>query len=186
MRAETMKMAKFALAALLIPACAQQIQLPPQVEKLAEKAKESVDVTLDGNMLRLTARMLNSKDEDEAKVKKLLEGLESIGVRSFQFDREGEYDLKDLDAVRAQFASPAWSRIVGVRAKESGDNVDVYFKAGAGGTLAGVGVIAAGPKELTIVHVVGNLDPERLMELGGRFHIPQMEMETRKELRMVP
>jgi hypothetical protein len=181
-----MKIAKFALAALLIPASAQQIQLLPRVEKLSEKARESVNITLDQTMLKLTARLLNGKDEEEAKVKKLLEGLESIGVRSFQFDGDNEIDSADLAAIRAQFPAPAWSRIVGVHAKDSGDNVDVFFKAGPNATLSGVAVIASGPRELTVVHVVGNLDPEQLMQLGGRFHIPQLDMDQKKESRMVP
>ena len=39
----------------------------------------------------------------------------------------------------------------------------------------GIVVIAAEPRELTIVHISGNLDPEKLAELGGDFGIPRFE-----------
>lgn len=173
------------LAVSLTPVWAQEIKLPANLEKLAEKAEESVVVTLDSNMLRLLAKF--DKDSDEAATKKLLAGLESVYVRSFQFAAEDEYKTADVEAVRIQFQAPTWSRIVGVRSKHSGGDVDVYFKDGGNGKLAGIVVIAAEPKELTFVSIVGSLQPEQLGDLGGQFHIPKLEMTLgsarRKELK---
>jgi hypothetical protein len=36
-------------------------------------------------------------------------------------------------------------------------------------------VIAAEPRELTIVNIIGTLDPEKLADLGGEFGIPRLE-----------
>src|ERR1039457_5248952 len=83
-----MRIAILVLAAGLAPLWAQEIKLPANVEKLAEKAEESVVVTLDSNMLRLFAKFDNNAD---AATKKVLAGLESIYVRSFQFAVEDEY-----------------------------------------------------------------------------------------------
>jgi len=63
----------FVVAALL-PLAAQEIKLPPNLDKLAERASEVVDVNLDGPMLQLAARFLSDKDVDEARVKKLSAG----------------------------------------------------------------------------------------------------------------
>ena len=86
------------LFVVLAPLCAQEtkqdIKLPASFDKLAAKAEESVDVTLDGGMLRLAARFLSDKDSDEARAKKAISGLQSVAVRSFQFAGEGEYDPK--------------------------------------------------------------------------------------------
>jgi hypothetical protein len=162
------------IAVGLTPLWGQEIKLPASVEKLAEKAEESVVVTLDSNMLRLLAKF--DKEIDDAATRKLLGGLESIYVRSFRFAWEDEYKTADVEAIRTQLQAPTWSRIVGVRSKNSGGDVDVYFKDGGNGKLAGIVVIAAEPTELTFVSIVGSLDPDQLADLGGQFHIPKLEM----------
>ncbi len=172
-----MRLATIVLAAAMAPVWGQTIKLPASIERLAAKAENSVEITMDKSMLRLASRFL-SDHGDEAKARKVMGGLESIYVRSFTFSREGEYNTADLDAIRAQFPSPAWSRIVGVRSKEGGDNVDVLLKPEANGQLGGAVVISAEPTELTIVHINGTLDPDQLANLGGQFHIPHLAMNT--------
>jgi hypothetical protein len=41
-------------------------------------------------------------------------------------------------------------------------------------------VIAADPKELTIVHIDGPLDPSDLDKLGGDFGVPRVEVPKQK------
>jgi hypothetical protein len=169
-----MRIAIMVLAVGLMPLWAQEIKLPASVEKLSEKAEESVVVTLDSNMLRLLAKFDKGTADDASR--KLIGGLESIYVRSFQFAWEDEYKLADVEAIRSQLQAPTWSRIVGVRSKNSEGDVDVYFKDGGNGKLAGIVVIAAEPRELTFVSIVGSLEPGQLADLGGQFHIPKLEM----------
>lgn len=169
-----MKIATIALAAAMLPAWAQEIKLPVNLDALAEKADEAVTVTMDKSMLQFAARFLKDKDDEEADVRKLIAGLDSIYVRSFQFKNEGEYSMADVEGVRSQLRSPAWGRLVGVRSRH-GDNVDVYFKDGGNGSLGGIVVIAAEPRELTIVNIIGTLDPEKLADLGGEFGIPRLQ-----------
>jgi hypothetical protein len=178
-----MKIAMIALAAAMLPAWAQEIKLPVNLDALADKADEAVTVTMDKSMLQLAARFLKDKDDEEADVRKLIAGLDGIYVRSFVFKHEGEYDMADIEALRSQLPSLAWGRLVGVRSKH-GENVDVYFKDGGNGQLGGIVVIDAEPLELTIVNISGTLDPERLMDLGGEFGIPRFERSrTHKEAR---
>ncbi len=165
----------FLIAASTLPVCAQQFQIPPNLEKLASQAEETVDVTLDGSMLQLAGKFLSDSDEDQAKVKKLVSGLRGIYVRSYDFHREKVYSEADLESVRAQFPKPDWSTIIGVRSKDSGDNVDVFFKVDANGQLGGIAVIDAEPTSFTIVNIVGKMNPEQLGELGGQFGIPHLE-----------
>lgn len=169
-----MKIAMIALTAALLPAWAQEIKLPVNLDGLAAKADDAVTVTMDKSMLQLAARFLGDKDGDEADVRKLIEGLDGIYVRSFEFRNENEYSMADVESVRSQLQSPAWGRLVGVRSKH-GENVDVYFKDGGNGRLGGIVVIATEPKELTIVNILGNLDPDKLADLGGQFGIPRLE-----------
>lgn len=182
-----MKIAALTAAlALAMPLLAQPPKLPPNLEKLAQKAKDSAEVTLDGPLLKLAARFLSDKDADQAHARKALEGIEGIYVRSFQFDTDTAYDQADLDQLRANYRAPEWSRIVGVRAAADRDNADVFFKITPNGLLGGVAVIAAGPRELTIVSVSGNIDPAVFIELGGHFDIPKLELSPRQFRRMEP
>ena len=162
----------------LAPLGAQEIKLPPSLERLAAKASEVVDVTMDANLLQLASRFLSDKDADDAKVKKLIAGLKGIYVRNFEFAKTGEYQESDVEPVRAQLRNPAWSRIVGVRSQKSGENAEVYVKTD-NGKIGGLVVLATEPKELTIVSIEGAIDPDQLSELGGHFGIPKVD--TRKE-----
>ena len=172
-----MKFVAVLLFAALLPLGAQEIKMPASLEKLAAKADETVDVTLDASLLKFAGRFLSDKSADEAAAKKILAGLESITVRSYEFSREGQYDPADLDEIRAQVKAPQWSRIVGVRSKKDRENVDVYFKDGGNGNLGGIVVLVAEPTELTIVSVVGTIDPSQLASLGGQFGIPKFDFE---------
>ena len=171
-----MRIAIIVLAAGWMPLAAQELKLPASLERLADKAEKSVDVTMNKNMLQMAARFMSDRDSDEAKTKKAIAGLESVIVRSYEFANEGEYTAADVDAVRAQIQPPAWSRIVGVRSKSNGENADVYFKIGANGQLGGIVVISAEPLRLTIVNVTGTIDPAQLGDLGGEFGIPRLDM----------
>ena len=168
------------LTATLACAWAQDIKIPAGLEKLADKAEESVDVTLDGNLLQLAGKFLSDKDADQAKAKKLISGLNGISVRSFTFAKEGEYNTADYQALRAQLQPPAWSRIVGVTSKRDGDNAEVYLRTGGGSQIGGLVVIAAEPKELTIVSIDGTIRPEDLADLGGQFGIPKLDVPPKK------
>ena len=172
-----MKSVAILLFAILTPLAAQDIKMPASLDKLADKADETVDVTLDGTLLKMAGKFLSGKDDDKAATSKILANLQSVTVRSYEFSREGQYDPADLDAIRAQVKAPQWSRIVGVRSKRDRENVDVYFKDGGNGNLGGIVVLCAEPTELTIVSVVGTIDPSQLAELGGQFGIPRFDFE---------
>jgi hypothetical protein len=170
-----MRIASILLAAGLAPLWAQDIKLPANLDKLSAKAEESVDITLDGSLLKMAARFLSDKDDpDVAKVKRLLAKLEGVYVRSYQFAEDGEYSRADVDSVRSQVQAPPWGRIVGVRSRRDGADVDVYLKLPNNGTLGGAVIIVAEPRQLTFVNVVGTIDPDEVADLGGQFHIPKL------------
>src|SRR5450755_2847888 len=98
------------LAALL---SAQQFKF--DLDRLAAKASTTVDLSLNGATLQFAAKFLDSKDPDEAKVKKLLAGLEGIYIKTFEFKKAGEWSEADLEAIRKQLRAPEWSKIVGVK-----------------------------------------------------------------------
>ncbi|HKS95045.1 MAG TPA: DUF4252 domain-containing protein [Terriglobia bacterium] len=148
------------------------------LEKLTSKAAEVVDVTLDQSMLQLAARfMSDERSKDEAQARELIKQLKGVYVKSFEFDKEGEYSLSDLESIRTQLHAP-WSRIVDVRSKRQGENAEVYLmNSGADNKISGLAIIAAEPKELTVVNIVGPIDVDRLIELEGRLGVPRLDLE---------
>jgi Domain of unknown function (DUF4252) len=166
-------------ASLAVPVFAlEDVKMPVNLERLAAHATESVDVTLDASMLQFASKFLSKDDPDEVQVKKLVSKLKGVYVRSFEFDKEGQYSASDLESVRAQLKTPAWSRIVGVKSTK-GENSEVYLLK-HGDEIGGLVVIAAEPKELTIVHIDGPINPEELSELGGHMGIPKISKDGSK------
>lgn len=165
------------LLALPMVLRAQDIKLPPDVEKLSAKAKETVEVNMDGPMLRWASKFLSAEDPDEQKAAKLVANLKGIYVHSFEFDKEGAYSAAEVEALREQFRSPVWSRVVGVRSEHDGDNVDIFFRL-EDERMAGIVIIAAEAKELTLVDIVGPIEVDQLADLGGQFGIPKLNPKT--------
>lgn len=71
------------LALALGLAAPARAQLSLNLEHLARSAKETVEITLDGALLKLAGRFLSAEKPDEAKVKEIVSGLTGIYVRSF-------------------------------------------------------------------------------------------------------
>ena len=158
------------VAALALPAAAQQINL--DIPGLRDKASEEVTVTLDASMLRLAARFL-SDGPDERNARDIVQKLQGVYVRSYEFDHEGEYDRSAVDRLRSQLGAD-WKKIVDVRSK-LGENSEIYTQS-HGDQITGLVIITAEPKELTIVNLVGPIDLDRLADLQGQFGIPKAHM----------
>ena len=157
---------------------AQQFKL--NLDHLAAKASESVDISLNGNTLQFAAKFLDSKDPDEAKVKKLIAGLEGIYIKSFDFKAAGAWSEADLDGVRKQLRAPEWSRIVGVKSAQGGEASEIYVR-NEGQKITGVAIISAESKSLTIVNIVGQVDLDSLATLGGHLGIPKVDLKDIKK-----
>jgi hypothetical protein len=174
----------FSLAALLLagPTLAQSKAqlLLPEFAALADKASESVNVTLDSRLLGMGCRFLNSEDPEQAKAKKLCTALTGIYVRHYTFDSDYAYPKKDIDGVRRQLSAPGWSRIVEARSKKESTDVDVFVLIN-GDRAQGLAIIASEPREFTIVNIVGSIDLEQLHDLEGNFGVPNLEIETGKK-----
>jgi hypothetical protein len=169
-------MSKAALFLILISAAAAQ---PPggllqfDWDKLAAKAVDKTDINLDGPMLRMGSSFLSQAGGDAAKLKQVVQGLTGVYVKTFAFDKEGQYSEADLNALRSQLRSPDWSTVVD--SKEKRESSAIFMKTD-GKQVQGLVIIAAEPKELTVVQILGSIDPSMLSELGGKMGIPKMEM----------
>jgi hypothetical protein len=157
------------LAGLAIPGFAQSgLPLPSPIEKeLAARASNVTEVTLGKNMLGFAAKFMDGKDKDEEATKRLIEGLDGIYVREYEFDKEGQYTAVDVEKLRSYFeAGGEWSSIVRERDKKSGESTDVMMKM-VNGQPHGLFVLDAEPRELNIVLILGPVKMEDLSKLSG-------------------
>jgi hypothetical protein len=139
----------------------------PSFAHLQSKATEVVDVTLGTWPLALASKFLEADDAQDAEVKKLLSGIKSIVIRSYEFDSDFAYSQEDVDDVRAQLAAPAWTHLVQVhkRGKESQQqDVDVYVALDAD-QAKGFAVVASEPRKFTILNIVGSIDLDQVAKL---------------------
>jgi len=172
MRGKFLQLGGLVLGALVCAAAVAAAQdsplpLPPAVEKeLAARASDVTEVTLGKNMLGFAAKFMDGKDQDEAATRKLIEGLQGIYVREYEFDKEGEYSMEQIEQLRKYFETSEWSPIVRERERKGRETTDVMVKM-VNGESHGIFVLEAEPKDLTIVLILGPVRVEDLGKLKG-------------------
>lgn len=170
----------FALSALALTATAAaqergRLRLDG-LDRLASKATDSVNVEVDGVLIRLASKILSDKDPDEKIAKEIISGLRGVYVRTYEFGKEGEYADSDIAPVRDQLRQPGWTRLVGVKSRDGDwDDAEVYVAA-EGGRVEGLTLITAEPKEITVINIVGDIDVEKLKRLEGTLGIPRIHV----------
>jgi Domain of unknown function (DUF4252) len=149
---------------------AQAIKVPENWDRLAAKADEVVNVTLDKKMLGLASKFMD--DENDAAGKRVISKLNGIYVRSLEFKNPGEFTAADVEPIHAQLQGPEWAHIVSVNSKTEKENVGIYIKTVNNQTV-GMVILAEEPTELTFVQLDGPVNSEDLDELSGNFGIPK-------------
>lgn len=139
------------------------------LNNLAGKASKVTNVNLDGPMLEAAARNEQSSTQKNAAERQMLQHLKGIYVRSYEFEKPGEYSHADVERVLKQFRSGGWSNVVNVEKKADGETTEVYVMNQHGETL-GMAVVAAKPKKLTVVNLVGPVDFGQLGDLERVFN----------------
>ena len=170
---------KLILLTLLVaaPVLAQDPRIQMNhLDHLFPKAVETIDVSVDQSLIRLAAKFLKADKQDEAAVREVLNMVQGVYVKGVEFEHDNEFTPEDVQALRQQLTTPGWSRIVGIRSKHEGQNVEVFLMHDSD-LIKGIGVLIHDPKKLMIVNVVGPLDPEKISQLVGRFGIPKLDLD---------
>lgn len=157
---------------LAMPALAQGDGSPfPEAlgKQLAARASNYTEVTLDRRMLDFASHFMNS--DNDAEGKRIIAKLKGIYVRTYEFDKPGEYTAAELAEIRGQFSGGDWSPMVKERSKNGMEDSDIYMKM-VNGRMEGMFVLDAEPKELDFVYIDGPIDPEDLADISGKFGIP--------------
>ncbi len=164
-------------AALTVQAQEPRIQTV-SLDHLVAKASRTIDVNVDGRLMKMAAKLLSDKDAEEKEVKLLVAGIKGIYVKSFEFEADGQYTAADVESIRSQVRGPSWSRMVNVTSKKDG-GLEVYLSF-QGELVNGLAVIATDDREFTVVNIVGPVDLDKLAKLEGQFGVPDLGIETTK------
>ena len=54
-------------------------------------------------MLGFAAKFMNGKDKDDAATRQLIEGLDGIYVRDYEFDKEGQFSTDEIEQAAQVF-----------------------------------------------------------------------------------
>ncbi len=155
---------------------AGQIDLP-SFDELARKATNSVNISLNPALLQLAAQYINNGNGD-ANVQAAVNGLKGIYVRSFEFATDNAYSASDVQRVRQQLEGPGWMKLVSVHSSQKDQDVDIYMLQREK-RVEGLVIIAAQPRKLTIVNLVGSVDLAKLGQLQGKFGVPNLPLVPR-------
>jgi hypothetical protein len=178
-RHTVLAMAGLVASCALLPAAtlvAQDIQpnFPVTLDKkLAARATNVDEVTMDKKMLGFAGQFMNDKKESDQQAKALIQNLDGIYVRDYEFAQPGQYTQEDLNLIRRQFLGPEWNPMVRERSLKTGESTDVYVKM-IHGEVHGMFVLDAEPKELNFVYISGRMKPSDLQSLSGNFGVPNL------------
>lgn len=169
-----MKKSSLFLALVLLPvfatAQAAKLQLP-DLSKLADKAKSSVDISLDGDMLKNAAGFMGGgKGGDNAELNEAMKGLQGVYVKVFEFDGPGMYSMKDIESVVKQVERQGWKKLLSVR--EEGERVEMWMHENQAD--GGFFFVASEPNELVMINIVGKVDMAMLSQLQGKMGVPNL------------
>jgi hypothetical protein len=174
MNLATRKLTQFLITAVLCFSAARsfgqdtnaRLQLA-NLDKLTEKAAHFTDVTLDGSLLQFAVNLIekvDAEDRDVDQLKSIVKNLKGIYIKSFEFDEASQYSKGDIDAIRSQLTSPRWSKIVQSVEKRRNEYNEIYVLKN-GDRVAGVVILVAEARELTVVNLVGDVPMDKVASL---------------------
>jgi hypothetical protein len=159
--------AAFVLAVVTPCLFGQKVEI--NLDRLKEKARAANEVNLEGPVLDAALKMgLQAMEQKGSKGKEdmihqALAGVKGIYVRNYEFDNAGAYTDADVESILKQVRSnPGWSSIVSVKEKRERTEICLMSQ---GDQATGLLVLAAEPKELTVVNIVGSVAVAQMKEL---------------------
>lgn len=163
-------------ALLVVPMAASAATSPlrlPDFSSLSRQASEHTDISLDAGLLRFASHFAGDMSAQDRQV---LAGLERVEIHAYEFDHDGAWPVADVEAVRHQLQSSSWTRLVQAHDAKAREDVDICLsmdRDAAGHEQAnGLAILVTGPREVTLVNIVGRIDPEAFARLGGAIGLP--------------
>jgi hypothetical protein len=160
------------------------------IGQLIPSAKgEFVEVNISGAMLKFAAR-ITARQEPE--VAELLRNLKSIRVNVVGLDDSNRTKtIEQVEGVRRKLEGQGWTKMVTVRERNDGDNVDVHVKQRGEEAIDGLVVTVLDHKgEAVFVNIVGNINADQIAQIADKFDIEplrkvHLKLEAKKKSKEV-
>jgi hypothetical protein len=153
------------------------------LDKLSDKAARVTDVTLDGSLLQFAVSLIekvSDDDKDVDQLKSIVKNLKGIYIKSFEFDEASQYSKADVDAVRSQLTSPPWTKIVQSSDKRHNERDEIYLLKDQE-RVAGLVILVAEAKELTVVNIVGEVPVDKIAAMERHLVHGQKDADRNRQ-----
>ena len=161
------------LAPIALPAASLDVLKLPDFRGLEARASDSVNLSVDPWMLNLMGGFIKDGDDDAADTKRIMKGIKSIQIRSFEFDQDFAYPAAEIEGVRRQLNAPGWSRLLQTHNAATSENVDMYLMIEEQQPRA-FALIRSEPKSFTIISVVGTVSVQDMAKLQSHFNLSRL------------
>lgn len=141
------------------------------IGQLMPSAKgEFVEINLSSAMLKFAARIAARQEPEAAE---LIRNLKSIRVNVVGLDDSNrDSTIEQIEGVRRKLEAQGWTKMVTVREKNGGDNVDVHVMQRGEESIDGLVVTVLDKKgEAVFVNIVGNINADQIAQIADKFDI---------------
>lgn len=141
------------------------------IGQLLPSAKgQFVEVNLSPAMLKFAARIAARHEPEAAE---MIRNLKSIRVNVVGLDDTNRAaTVERIESVRRKLESDGWTKMVTVREKDGGDNVDVHVKQHGEEAIDGLVITVIDKKgEAVFVNIVGNINADQIAQLAEKFDL---------------
>jgi len=129
-----------------------------------------VEINLSSAMLKFAARIAARQEPEAAE---LIRNLKSIRVNVVGLDDTNrDSTIEQIEGVRRKLEAQGWTKMVTVREKNGGDNVDVHVMQRGEESIDGLVVTVLDKKgEAVFVNIVGNINADQIAQIADKFDI---------------
>ncbi|HQY04449.1 MAG TPA: DUF4252 domain-containing protein [Lacunisphaera sp.] len=141
------------------------------IGQLMPSAKgEFVEINLSSAMLKFAARIAARQEPEAAE---LIRNLKSIRVNVVGLDDSNrDSTIEQIEGVRRKLEAQGWTKMVTVREKNGGDNVDVHVMQRGEESIDGLVVTVLDKKgEAVFVNIVGNINADQIAQIAEKFDL---------------
>lgn len=127
-------------------------------EKFATGATDVTEINLDPKMMGMVS---GGKGEGSGLARKM----KFMVIHTYTYDKVGMYRAEDVDAYRKKLEDGTWNCAIHVRDKDG--TTDICTRSSPDHEGNEMVILAAEPKELTFIHMSGDMSLDDLSKMGG-------------------
>ena len=144
-----------------------------------------VEINLSPAMLKFAARIAARQEPETAE---LIRNLKSFRVNVVGLDDSNRSaTIEKIEGVRRKLETQGWTKMVTVREKNDGDNVDIHVMQRGEEAIDGLVVSVLDKKgEAVFVNIVGNINADQIAQIAEKFDLEplrkvHLKIEGRKK-----